>query len=370
MCKHLLSVLVSSVFLAACGGSGGSGGSGGGSPSNVNQTPITQPNATSTTPNPSVPTTSDTTSQLSRAQLMVYNRINLARKQCGFTPLSYNFELEKAATNHNNYLKTITEDTRSFYVSHDEGVNSISSLTGQNNPYYTGFYPAERAAYKTSKNKATPVSYNAFNVGEYFAASTYENRNPIPATADTEYVDILDGLLSAPFHLASLMSPSYDDIGFSVVSPEFLTSNGYAKGNYLEIMLGSTSKQKAKPLGHLATYPCDGITDTRYKLTNETPNPFGTRNLATNPVGQPIYFYTNDTKALANYRVTLTQNNQPLDTIALTHDKDNTGEIHQNEFFIVPDKPLSPATSYKVDYTISYTDGTTESNSFTFTTKK
>lgn len=368
MIRKYLSLSICALALTACGGGSDSGSS---SPTPTAQNP--------TTPMPSQPASTPTPVQtgdsvhLSGATLSAYNRLNLARKQCGFNPLTYNTELEKSASNHINYLKVVAENSKTAYASHGEVADSISMLTGANNPYFSGINASSRVEYKTSNNKAMPVNYDAMAVSENIALHTMTTLALIPnlPTTDNTAVNLLDGLLAAPYHQRTLFLPLFTEVGININHLNYQTNQSNSRVDYLEVMLGLPSVAKQLPkLGHLATYPCEGITDTEYELTNEEPNPFGSRDLATNPVGQPIYFYTNDSKTLATQTVNLTQNNNPVEIITLNADNDPNKLLGKNEFFIVPNKRLTPSTAYKVNYTVNYTDGTTDKGEFTFTTKK
>lgn len=372
MIRKYLSLSICALALTACGG----GSDGGSSPTPNNQPPATAtptPSQPAPTPAPTPVQTGDSDSvNLSGVDLSVYNQLNLARKQCGFNPLTYDAQLQNAATNHANYLKAVTENSKTAYASHDEKADNISMLTGANNPYFSGVDATSRVKYNTSNNKALPVNYNAMVVGENIAVRTLTTTAQVPTqpTSDKTAISLLGGLLAAPYHQRTLFLPLFSQVGINASHVNYQENQGNSRVDYLELMLGLPSTAKNLPkLGRLATYPCEGITDTEYQLTNEQPSPFGSRDLATDPVGQPIYFYANDNKTLSTYTANLTQNGKVIDVINLNANNDPNKLLGANEFFIVPNKKLTPSTPYKVDYTVNYTDGSTDKGQFTFTTK-
>jgi hypothetical protein len=119
------------------------------------------------------------------------------------------------------------------------------------------------------------------------------------------------------------------------------------------------------------TYPCQGSTDTAYRLTGEVPNPVPTRNLATSPLGQPIIVMIRKGRVLTLTSATMTKvsTGTPITLrapVTLANDV-NQGYYEANFGYVLPDVALEPSTQYQV--TINGKNGATVfSRTFTYTT--
>jgi hypothetical protein len=185
----------------------------------------------------------------------------------------------------------------------------------------------------------------------------------------------ITGLLAAPYHLEGLVGP-HREVGISVRSSgatgsgaDFIVS-GFTPGAWLSTSAGSTLTLPAQRQSStdVLTYPCNGITGTAYQLNDETPNPVTPRNLATNPIGQPIFVQVLTGRVLVVTNVSVTG---PAGAVALlptmTQSNDPNFRLAPNQAFIMPNLPLQPNTSYSV--VINGTNnGTPFTRSFTFST--
>ena len=379
--KHQSLVLVNLLALSLVGCGGGGGGDNSTTPqtnppvtppiSTTNPTPPATTNPTTGSGAASTPSGSTTVVSLTEGTLGVIEHINKARETCGFGKLATNNELVKASENHLNYLKTVADNSQTAFVTHDETADSASMLTGINNPFFSGASIKERIAYSASKNQAYAVNYKSLLAGENLSLVTISNSQPIMATFSKEDgYNSVNRLLAAPYHLRSMVLPSFVDIGASTKLVEYQKDGKYNYLKYTGVTLGTQLSASIPKVNSVLTYPCGGIDDSEYRLDNEYPNPFGTtRDLAKNPIGQPLYFHTNPNKKLVSYQVSLMNNGVPVELLNMDAGNDPNKILSSNDIFMMPNKPLTPATKYDVKYTITYNDNTVDQGAFSFTTK-
>ena len=267
------------------------------------------------------------------------NEINLARTSCKLSDLSEDSELEKMAVTHANYINYVfANSTPTLFNAHSQRqIDDIAKVTGRNNPYFTG---------DELKERLQRANYNniAYGVAENIAQSSYYHSLGDMVASDSASRSMIKSLLAAPYHLRALMIPNSSVTGTGVVAfkpydKDANTYQSYALVNYA----AATKTSKDVSYSGIFTYPCQGVTDTVTALYNETPDPFrGTRNLQTNPIGQPIYINvpTATTIKISNVSFYDVARNSEIPIQLLDTDQDpykNTSyELPANEAFILP----------------------------------
>ena len=322
-------------LLVACGGGGGGAG-------------------TTVTPAPTDPFIPSTISVATvlptypggSEELAAYTMLNNARTTCGFGGLNQNAQLDAASQNHNNYLAL------NNMVGHFE----TSGLPG-----FTGVTAQERAI---AAGYSEQLSYD-----ENLSYTSYESKIGYGQAG-------MRRLLSAPYHLSGLVD-LHREVGINVTSSgptgsgaDVIVSGSFAPAVRLAVSLSSRSAfpVQRQSSTDVLTYPCAGITGTAYQLTGEDPNPVTPRNLATNPIGQPILVQVLLGRTLVITSATVTG---PSGAVALlpvmTQANDPNGRLNSNTAVIMPDLPLQPNTSYSV--VINGTNnGAAFTRSFSFST--
>jgi uncharacterized protein YkwD len=335
--KNIFTVIsiTSAAMLTACGG--GSGGN-----ANPNATPSastgTVPIVTAAAPTPTYAAGSE--------ELAAFNQINLARSTCGFGTLRQNTLIDTATENHAVWMAANSN------IAHNETPNT------------TGFTAVDSFA------RLTYVGYKWQSAGEVLSGI-----HSIAKSGYGAYGTRL--LLSAPYHLMGLMQGNRE-IGITVKtsgptgSGADIVYPGAAPTTFLVADMGSDSTYLYQTQGtsDVLTYPCQGITNTATKLENESPNPIANRDLATNPVGQPVFVQVamGQTLSITTASIVTTVGSNPV-AIAktLTASNDDNRIIRPNQAILIPDAPLAANTEYTV--TIQGTNnGAMFLKSFTFTT--
>lgn len=304
--------------------------------------------------------------------LSAFNELNRRRMNCGFPALERSAELDKAATNHADYLIYMEKYSDKDFQGHNE--KKEGSFSGINNPYYSGENIGNRL--KTGNNigtKAQPVLYNYSIVGENLSYSS-ANHAYVTNRSDFEIAqDALIGLLAAPYHMAGLMNPNYTEVGIEYHRDKI--RNIYPDGTYgmvLELVSARPNNKAAKtPKQDILTYPCDGSDRTAYKLDNEYPNPIPSRNLKKNPIGQPIYIRSGNGKPIhvSNYSMK-SVSDEKIELLPLTKANDPNEKLREYEVILMPSKALKPNTRYTVKYDISINNGSYQTKYINFTTQK
>jgi uncharacterized protein YkwD len=327
------------LLLTACGGGGG-GGSGTGS---------------TTTPTPSdpfIPSTITVATVLptypgGSEELAAYNTLNNARTTCGFGGLNQNTQLDTAAQDHNNYLA----------VNNQYGHFQDPALAG-----FTGVTAQERGA---AAGYSDQLSF-----GE---SLTYSENNTVKVGSGQKQMVVL---LSAPYHLRDLVD-LHREVGIKVTSSgptgsgaDVIVSASFSSAIRLAVSLSSRSAYPVQRQSStdVLTYPCAGITGTAYRLVDESPNPVTPRNLATNPIGQPILVQVLLGRTLVITSATVTGPSGPVALLpVMTAANDPNGRLTPNLAMIMPDLPMLPNTSYAV--VINGTNnGVAFTRSFSFST--
>ncbi|MDO5768365.1 MAG: CAP domain-containing protein [Psychrobacter sp.] len=404
-----LTAAILATMLAACGGGGGGSDSGSKPDNKPNPKPDTTIETTvdtTTETTQTTETTTDTTTTtvtgspvveqndgtgpntnpapapsgeeavLSPYELAVYNRLNLRRSACGFGGLANEPRLTQAADNHVNYLLYMNKNSDQAFQGHYERL--VDAFSGNKNPYFTGESVVNRIATGADKGaKAQPVNYAYQTVAENLSYLSFNDTYFKQMGDEKVALSGINGLLAAPYHMASLLSPNFTEIGVSygrdTVKVPMLLSDGSrvkGQGSVLEMVLATPYGKVVQVPSQVVNYPCEGVTGTQYELKHESPNPFGAdgRDLGKNPIGQPIYILGNGNLSVTNYKMTDAAN-QPIALQALTAANDKNKILEANQVILMPLTPLKPAQSYRVTYTVSVNGAASEVKTFTFTTK-
>jgi len=407
--KNLAVVLFLAIFLSACGGGGDSDSSSASTntPDSSQNDEAAQPTtsepiisapiiATPTSqgdePSDSTPDEEESWSADNNAQaaLNANNQFSLARTSCGLNGLSTDEELDNLAIQHANYIKYVFANSlpTSFNAHFENEISDISSVTGPNNPFFSGLDLADRLINADYGN-------SQYGVTENIAQSVYYSSAGNFSSTETVASSMAKSLLSAPYHLRSLMLPSSGVVGTGMVtytpSGKNATNN---KGYVLVSNAAGTNKTTNKQLEGVFTYPCQDVTGTVTALYNETPNPVrgSGRNLRTDPIGQPIYINmpSANTVKVSNVKFRDVQRNIDVPIQLLDSDNDpyigTSYALPMNEAFILPltdalkscesgsnkggNCGLYSNSEYRVSFNILVDDKTSEQQSFTFTTGK
>lgn len=350
----LASIIFSSIVLTACGG-GGSSGNHTAKPSTPTAPEVTLPAqpigpsaAKPTKPEkPSIkPVESPTETDIEkkseglRAGLAVDNFLSLQRQACGIGGYTYDDKLAEISYKHSNYLSYLFSHVNLGGVNpHQEDTyQNYEHLSGPKNPFFMGATLEDRV--KTAK-----YSELSFSASENIVQRTERNSNGISTTPEEAGINMARGLLSAPYHLRTLVNPNFVNSGSNV---SMYTPSGTDPKSSFGYILTSTgaSKPNAAPtnLSGITTYPCAATTGTNTALYDESPNPTkGTgRNLRTDPIGQPIHvkIWSAKTIKVSNIKVTDVARKIDIPVAVIDYNNDpykNTDyQLPDNEAFIMP----------------------------------
>lgn len=398
--KITAGLAIASSLLVGCGG-GGSSSNTSVTPSD-NKPPATSPTSSNLpTNNPVISTTEPANSSTSpaltptnmTAETVALQLLNKNRTQCGFGSLTLNQSLTNTASNHANYQKLVSERNHIAFASHSElpetNMSGVPlSYTGAESPYFTGIDLGTRLSPPIANSSAIKTSYQSMGSGENIGMTTISTPNTnyeVDNIASSE--NILSGLFAAPYHIKGLVYPNFKEVGISYQLAKW-TANGMNNfGSLLEIVSAIPANSTINEPTITLNFPCDNII-TEYKLTNESPNPFGykdangnivdykvsqqeARDLEAYPVGQPIYVRVPYTKVIKSANITLTSNGQNINNIyIMTAASDPNKLLQPYEVIFIPTSPLSANTNYQATYQLLLTDGSSVSKTFTFSTKK
>ena len=361
----LASTIVLGMSLTACGG----GGDGGGDSDNTPVKPDVPTTPDTTKPDPvDIPATPDPIPDETPAEptkpdgepvpenqpdplplsaedktiaLQVNNKLSLKRSECGFGGVNYNENLTSIAQKHTQYLKYINTniETASYNPHVQATLVGAEDVTGKSNPYFFG---------KTALDRILTTSYAAgrFGVFENIASRQQISNNPLKVDVEETSTLMLNSLLAAPYHAKALLDRRMIEsgAGFTTYTP-YGKDATRAQGNILVLNGGTDGKLANNPKLRegVLTYPCNNQEGLAQALYDESPNPFGnTRDLAVNPIGQPIYVVDNDATNIkvTNVKFTDTDRNinvpvKVLDTASDPH-ANTSSAMQPNEAFIMP----------------------------------
>ena len=371
----------------------------------VSTTPIpkTTPTPKTTPPPKTTPMPTAQTAPMAKSQptpepmtheqlaLTMINELSIRRNECGFGGLEMNEDLNKISQRHAAYLQHVfsTVNPTAFWPHSEKTVPGIEQVTGENNPYYT----ADRFS---ARVEASDYLYRYNQAAENIATRRLFTSRGVQ-TLDPNLISkqMLASLLAAPYHLATLVSPDFDQIGASFVS--YLPAYREAKTSRSFTLVTSSGSRKppgyqTQPSG-LLTYPCEQSKNVGRILTHESPNPMrGTgRDLSTDPVGQPVHIIYPAAKSIKVSNVIYkdsktdrvipvhlldsdsdpyknTDFELPLNSafiIPLTDNFDNCGTLYQNN----PNNcGLDPETNYTVSFEVLVDGAKRIKRAFEFTT--
>ena len=405
--KNLAALLFLAVFLTACGGGGGGEDSDStpvsNNPSQDSQAEST-PKPTTSEPilsapiietpkndgnNPSVPVDKDNNPvNNAQAALSANNQFSIARTSCGLKGLSVDTELDDIAIQHANYIKHVFANiTPTSFNSHFENeIADIASVTGANNPFFGGLDLADRLINANYLNSQYGVTENIAQSVYYSSAGDFLSSEMVAGS-------MAKSLLSAPYHLRSLMMPSSVLVGTGMLTYNPNGKNAANNRGYVLVSNASATKASANnTFSGVFTYPCQNVTGTVTALYNETPNPVRDtgRNLRTDPIGQPVYISMPTAKSIKVSNVKFRDLQRATDVPSQLIDVDNDPYLNTNyalpanEAFILPmtdalksceigskkggNCGLYGNTQYQVSFDVLVDNKTLKQQSFTFTT--
>ncbi|RJG02643.1 hypothetical protein [Noviherbaspirillum sedimenti] len=322
-----MAVLTTSALVAACGGGGGDAAG-----NTTVTTTTTTTSAASTIQNSGI---TAATYGVGSDKLAGYAYLNAQRLACGFGLLQQDVKLDIAAQAHADYQ--INNNTSGH------GENSVAFPVG-----FTGANVYDR-------NLA--AGYSSTTWGEGIAYS-------FPAYGTDLGQTNLKDLFAAPYHGRTLLL-GYRDIGIGVGSN--------ALRRVYSINVATTDARSTQHLAGnvVATYPCAGTTGVLTKTYyDESPAPIAGRNLATQPIGHPVYVKARDGKNLMFSTVDLRVDggNTALMLNRLDRTTDQNNSLTDGSMIIfMPDAPLATNTTYR--FTAAGTNnGAAVNINFTFTT--
>lgn len=333
----MVAILVS---LSACGGSGG-----GTSTAPVAVTSPTNPTTPTTPTNPTPPATTPgnlvttvpapTTTDPDKAA--AYAFLNAQRSQCGFGLLASNTQLETAAQNHANYIGA-------NFAAHSDAYSHTEVASYLN---FTGVNPSDRIAL---------TGYAANGGGaEEFASAT--------SGSSVQQTGIVT-LLSAGYHLRSLVGGGYYDVGIA-------TAGLVAGANTVVVELGAkTTPLQDVSSADLVSYPCAGsqVKTSAFGIGHESPEPFPARDYSAQPLGQPIYarIRSGQTLLVRSFTVQNSATQAFVPQAGLfTQASDPNHELGANEVLWYPNVPFVAGQSYVVTI-VGTNNGVDFTKTFTF----
>lgn len=359
----LASTLVLGMSLTACGG----GGDGGGDSDNTPANPDVPTTSETTQPDPvDIPATPDPIPDespdpvpepvinpepkpdpfpLSSADktiaLQINNKLSLKRSECGFGGVDYNEDLTSIAERHTQYLKVINTNVESpLYNPHIQAtLIGAENFTGKSNPYFFG---------RTALDRILTTSYGAgrFGVFENIATRQQTSNNPLEVDLEETSSLMLTSLLAAPYHAKALLDRRMVESGAGFAAYTPYGKDSVRSQGHILVMNGGTDGElgnNPKLREGVLTYPCDNQEGLAQALYNESPNPFGnTRDLAANPIGQPVYVIDNNAKDIKVTNVKFTDVDRNIDVPVKVLDAandphaDTNSAMQPNEAFIMP----------------------------------
>lgn len=316
--------------------------------------------------------------------------LNQRRRSCGFGELQVNDELNTMSEQHAKYIQHVfvqADRMPNAYTPHSEKrIAGFTEVTGERNPYFAGedlLARVQAAQYQYRDN----IVGESINTRLIYESAGVGKLNPQKVTSE-----MLSSLLAAPYHLATLMSPNFNQNGTSIIS--FVPNNkAHTKARGFVLVTTNGADSKLPPPNKLLTYPCAGSTNTARMLDNESPNPMQGlgRNLRSDPVGQPIYITYPAAKRIKVSDISFVDagTNEQVPTYLLDTQSDphqrTAAELPANSAFIIPltdgfkncdakvrsahnNCGLHPNTTYRASFTVQIDNVKTLQRSVEFTT--
>ncbi|CAN7774706.1 CAP domain-containing protein [Variovorax sp. LjRoot290] len=346
MKKKVLSPIVlalATLALVACGGGGGGGDFAGVPIAATPTAPAGDPAGTPQQPQnpngeqpavPPEPTSGDSTLVTSinaasytggSEELAAFTQLNAERQKCGFGLLQQSTQLDTAATGHANYLLRN---------------NMAGHFQNPADPFFTG---------NNALDRANAAGYSPALVLDDNSDTTGAGANVITGRG----LEALRGLLSAPYHSLSLLSPELD-VGISIMSSDTTGTTGThgpRSISQFNLALAAGSSSQKPNSAAVQTFPCQGTVGTAHTLRNESPNPIPGRDLNALPIGQPIMVAVRPGQGIAISSASLKVKSSGA-VVALrpvmTKQNDPNGMLNPSQAVLMPDAPLAPNTEYEV----------------------
>lgn len=398
--KILIIALTSALLLSACGGGGEGSSDASSDNSDANSPEVVSPSKPVDTQKPSKPEITSPTgvAEVNMKDVVSKNYTGAAqvgssllsskRQSCALGAVTHNDELTTIAMQHAQYIQHVfANSSPTMFDAHSEGtIEDIKDWTGKNNPFFTGI---------TFKDRLLKAGYSNLTHGvvENISRITYYSSAGRVLSPEYAAHSMTKSLLAAPYHLRLLMTPNLSQTGSGMVAytPYNIASDKSRGYTFVNTSSASRDTENHTVKG-LFTYPCAGIADTNTALYNEFPSPVaGTgRNLANDPIGQPIYISMPSAKriAISNIKFRDVQRNidVPVDLLDYNSDphKRTAYELPQNEAFILPltdslqsceigrkkghNCGLYGNSKYQVSFDILVDNKNSETKQFTFTT--
>ena len=332
--KHALAAALAGLLTACGGGGGGSDTSSTSTPSQASTIVTTAPASSGYAPG--------------SEQDQAFNTLNSERNTCGFGYLNHNAKLDVSAQAYVNYV-----------VQNNATRNHIET---SGLPGFTGVTPGDRM---------TAAGYAPWTVASESGAAYMPTTSISGAGAY-----LMRGLLTGPYHMMVMLNQDVD-VGLTVTTGGAPGSGAQIIGaasdtptSYLWMNLGALATSQEPASADVQTYPCQGTVGTYYQMMNEVPNPVPSRNLTTNPIGQPVLIRVRDGNTLTVTSVSVTQvSNSAQVTMlpTLTSANDPNNELTPNIAAAMPNQPLLPNTQYSVQI-VGTNNGNAFTRQFTFTT--
>jgi uncharacterized protein YkwD len=281
-------------------------------------------------------------------QKAAFDLLNQERLACGFGTLAQNAALDTAALNHTMY----------------QFINNVSSHEEDRVLYPTGFTGRTVLDRVWYAGYGTPAT--VWQASEDFAEG-YRSLATASTAGDGTF--FTRALLSAPVHLASMMSDA-DAAGTAFVDSGTLPSYPFDGRRSMALFNFGFQANQSLDSGGVVTYPCQGTTGVVWKISNEIPGPIPGRDLSVDPIGPGIVVKVAANQVLAISAASVVDAATGIATptyILNTANDTSNGVVGINLAVVIPLAPLTANTTYQVDVSGSH-DAVPFRRSFTFTT--
>ena len=209
----------------------------------------------------------------------------------------------------------------------------------------------------TPQARATLAGYSLGGVGEVAGGTLVNDANSGLLAANQ--------LLNTVYHRANILLDTYRYIGIGVDT----ASNSYESYGWYVSDMGTVNNAQTLSTGTIVTYPADGATDAFPYFCNSCEDPSPVPSLpSSQALGGPISVQIAAGHALSVTSFMLANADGSPVTVHLSDAQtDTSGFLPGNIAFIIPEAPLSPGETYTA--TFSGSDGSTAlSKTWSFTT--
>jgi uncharacterized protein YkwD len=300
----LLSALWATLLLASCGGGGGS--------DSAPPRPYTPPIEREARTSVAAATYTDSW------KLGAFNRLNEIRAQAGIGLLTQNASVDQAAQNHSTYQVNHSK------IEHTETSGGADRTGGGPDERIRAITAPPYLDLKTSTEVISPVLV----------------RN---STAAQSGLNLVDGLMSAPYHRSAMLSPEWSDMGVG-----FDARGGQAN---MTINLARTeANTQGAPKTQLIIWPPDGSTNMPTAMPGEDPDPIPENKGA--PAGYPASVQSNPLLGIRVGNITQFEISDLSGAVVATKLLDSSDKELAGGLFVaaLPKAPLAKNTRYKVTF--------------------